>query len=81
MFGGTTGTWLSIDHARWFGLADAFPGVGFYGLGGGEFSWLAFRHVKYEYGGSATGVEGPLVLLPGWGAGNHGRARFFQRNE
>ena len=51
VLGGAAGARLGVDDARRFGLAHALAGVGLYRFGGGKFSWLAFRHGKYEYEG------------------------------
>src|ERR1039458_1967402 len=68
MLGGAAGARDGVDYPRGFWLAHALPSVGFDRLGGGKFPWLAFRHGKYEYEGSPTGVEGPpgfQVLVAG----------------
>jgi hypothetical protein len=59
------GAGLGVDDPYWLGLADALPGVGLHRFGGRKFPWLAFRHGKYEYGGSATEVEGPEAVFAG----------------
>lgn len=50
VLGLAAGARFGIDDARGFGLADALPRIGLDRLGRREFSWLAFRHGKYEYG-------------------------------
>jgi hypothetical protein len=65
VLGGASGARLGVDYAHWFGLAHALTGVGLDRFRGGKFTWLAFRHGKYEYGGSAAEVEGPEAVFAG----------------
>ena len=82
MLGSAAGAGLSVDYSRWFRLTHALACVGFDGLGGREFPWLAFRHGKasMEY----EAAERKRLRFPATGfrrdgeLGDHGRARFFQ---
>ena len=68
MLDGAAGARLGVDDPRGFRLTYTCTGVGFDGLGGRKFPWLAFRHGKASMEYKATErkcLRGPAADFAG----------------